>query len=487
VTRVVVGPFNRVEGDLEVALEVEGGAVRSAQVSSPLYRGFETILEGKPALDALVIVPRVCGICSVAQSAAAARALADAARLAPAPNGVRAGNVVQAAENLADHLTHFYLFFMPDFARPAYAARPWYAAVLKRFQAMRGSAAAEVLAARGRLLEVMGLLAGKWPHTLALQPGGTSRPVDRAERSQLTLVLRTFRRFLERTLFGDALESVAALDSGRALSAWAARPGPAAADAGLFLRAAQDLALERLGRGGDAFLSYGAYPAPEGGFLFGGGVFDRQDGQAGDVRPLDTGAIREDVRHAWLAGAAPRHPRDGETVPAPDKEGAYTRCKAPRLAGRAMEVGALARQLVAGHPLARDLAASGGGNVLSRVVARLLELALVVPAMERWADELEAGAPFCARWEAPGDAAGVGLTEAARGALGHWVTLRGGRIERYQIVSPTTWNFSPRDDAGAPGPLERALVGAPAGEGEAGVAVQHVVRSFDPCMVCTVH
>jgi len=100
---------------------------------------------------------------------------------------------------------------------------------------------------------------------------------------------------------------------------------------------------------------------------------------------------------------------------------------------------------------------------------------------------LEPGAPFCARADPPRDGAGAGLTEAARGALGHWVTLRKGVIERYQIVAPTTWNFSPRDADGRPGPLERALVGAPSGEGEAAVAVQHVVRSFDPCMVCTVH
>jgi hydrogenase large subunit len=68
------------------------------------------------------------------------------------------------------------------------------------------------------------------------------------------------------------------------------------------------------------------------------------------------------------------------------------------------------------------------------------------------------------------------------------VQVRDGRIAHYQIVAPTTWNFSPRDSAGTPGPLEQALVGLPVGEGEAmPLAVQHVVRSFDPCMVCTVH
>ena len=83
---------------------------------------------------------------------------------------------------------------------------------------------------------------------------------------------------------------------------------------------------------------------------------------------------------------------------------------------------------------------------------------------------------------------GEGLVEAARGALGHWIAVSSGRISHYQIVAPTTWNFSPRDAAGVPGPLEQALAGTPVGADGAGApAVQHVVRSFDPCMVCTAH
>ena len=83
---------------------------------------------------------------------------------------------------------------------------------------------------------------------------------------------------------------------------------------------------------------------------------------------------------------------------------------------------------------------------------------------------------------------GCGLIEAARGSLGHWLKIRNGRILNYQIISPTTWNFSPRDALGMPGSLEQALIGAPVRPGEKDpVAIQHIVRSFDPCMVCTVH
>ena len=150
-----------------------------------------------------------------------------------------------------------------------------------------------------------------------------------------------------------------------------------------------------------------------------------------------------------------------------------------------METGALARQVVNGHPLARDLVQQGGGNVKSRVVARLLEIAVILPEMEKWVQQLIPGEPFCTQGEMPAEASGAGLVEAARGSLGHWISVAGGRIANYQIISPTTWNFSPRDGGGTPGPLEQALVDTPVGEGN--VAVQHVVRSFDPCMVCTVH
>ena len=105
--------------------------------------------------------------------------------------------------------------------------------------------------------------------------------------------------------------------------------------------------------------------------------------------------------------------------------------------------------------------------------------------MEQWVRQIVPGEPFFAQGEMPDEASGVGLVEAARGSLGHWLSVADGRIANYQIISPTTWNFSPRDSDGTPGPLEQALVGTPAGEGH--VAVQHVVRSFDPCMVCTVH
>ena len=477
--RIVLGPFNRVEGDLELNLDLaaDGRSVAAARVNSPLFRGFEQILVGRQPLDALAIVPRICGICSVAQSAAAAQALAQLAGVTPPPNGQLAQRLVQATENLADHLTHFYLFFMPDFAHPAYAGRPWHAAVAGRFRAGSGSAVGEVLPARARFFHLTGFLAGRWPHTLALQPGGSTKAMSGAERIRLLAILREFRAFLEQTLFADTLEAVLALPDADALQAWAAGR---AGDLPLFLRAATDLGLERVGSAYERYLSCGAYE------LLPAGI--RQPGAAGTftVDRLETQKISEDIRHAWLTGPDELPPAQGETLVDADKADAYTWCKAPRYADQPAETGALARQLLAGQPLLCDLVARHGASVTARVVARLLELALIVPQMEDWLRAIAPGEAFCLPVELPDSGEACGLVEAARGSLGHWLSVRRGHLERYQIIAPTTWNFSPRDRHDQPGPLEHALIGLPAGP-DAPPTVQHVVRSFDPCMVCTVH
>ncbi|WP_304305246.1 nickel-dependent hydrogenase large subunit [Pseudacidovorax intermedius] len=484
--RLLVGPFNRVEGDLEVTLDVADGRVRSARVNAPMYRGFEQILQGKAPHDALVYVPRICGICSVSQSVAAAHALADLAGVAMPPNGRHVTNTVLAIENLADHLTHFYLFFMPDFARAAYAGRPWHVEAVERFTAGHGEQVRKAIAARQRWFELLGTLAGKWPHTQSLEPGGSSRAIEPAERTRLMARVREFRNFLERELFGGtALEAFDALPDEPALWAWHAER-PARGDFRLFLSAMLDPALASLGPGPGRYLSYGAYPQPEGGHSFAAGLWDASHDA---LQPLDTAAITEDATHAWLlATGGPRHPRDGMTEPDADKPGAYTWNKAPRLAGQVVETGAIARQLAAGHALVHDAVGRHGGTVFTRVLARVLELARVVPQIERWLQALQPGQPYCVPARLPADGEGMGLNEAARGALGHWVSVRDGRIANYQIVAPTSWNFSPRDAAGTPGALEQALVDAPVQDGEdTPVAVQHIVRSFDPCMVCTVH
>jgi hydrogenase large subunit len=207
------------------------------------------------------------------------------------------------------------------------------------------------------------------------------------------------------------------------------------------------------------------------------------------LQAVNINQIVEDARHAWLAddGAA-LPPAVGLTLPQIDKPDAYTWNKAPRLDGQVLETGALARQLADGQPLIRALWQRSRGNVLTRVLARSLELARLVILAEQVLRAIVPEAECCVEAHLPDHADAYGLCEAARGSLGHWLSIRNGRIANYQIIAPTSWNFSPRDRQGTPGALEAALVGAPVAEGDkTPVAVQHIVRSFDPCMVCTVH
>lgn len=481
-SRRIVGPFNRVEGDLEVQLDIEDRTVVSARVVSPLYRGFEQMLHGKDPRDALVYAPRICGICSVAQSVAAAVALADAGHIDMPLNGQLATNLVLATENVADHLTHFYLFFMPDFARSVYQKEPWYVHAVNRFQAVKGDATKQVLPARAAFMHLMGLLAGKWPHSLAIQPGGTTRALEAQEIVRMLNTIYGIRQFLENTVFGDTLENMISINSYNQLRQWAELDSPQNSDLRFFLHLCEELKLDQLGCNRSHFMSYGAYPL-EGKKLFTQGAWFNE------LLPLDTHSISEDVSHSWLAQQQEaKHPHNGVTIPDPDSVNGYTWCKAPRLAGEVVEVGALARQLVSGHSLIFDLAAESGANVQNRVIARLIEMARVVLEMESWARAIVPKKPFCETMSIPTEAEGVGLIEAARGSLGHWLRIRKGRILNYQIIAPTTWNFSPRDQNNTPGVLEQSLAGAPLREGEQEpVAVQHIVRSFDPCMVCTVH
>jgi len=482
-SRIVIGPFNRVEGDLEVTLDLVDGVVREARVSANLYRGFEQILIGRPSEDALAIAPRICGICSLSQSLAVTAMLRAAQGAMPAPNGLLLTNIAHAAENVADHLTHFYLFFMPDFARTFYAGRPWFESIETRFKATVGTGVRDALPARAGLLEIMGIVAGKWPHSLAFRAGGVAHAPDLSEKVRLLAIIARFRAFLEGSLFGAPLEAVTALKSAADLEAFVERAGRAGDFAG-FVKVARELSLEAMGRGPGLMMSGGAYLGTEG-HHFPAGVFDARTGA---LRGFDLADAREDASHSFMRDSDP-DPAKAQTLPELDREGAYSFAKAPRLSGESIEVGALARQAVAGHPLIRELIArAGASNVFARVVARLLEIAMLTQAAEAWARQIELKEKFCAPDAPARDGAVLGCVEAARGTLAHWASLRDDRYTAYQIIAPTTWNFSPRCAASRPGPLEFALEGLEVGDdGAASVAVQHIVRSFDPCMVCTAH
>jgi hydrogenase large subunit len=174
--------------------------------------------------------------------------------------------------------------------------------------------------------------------------------------------------------------------------------------------------------------------------------------------------------------------------------------KSPRYGGRVYEVGPLARTLVsylAGREptvsMVNGLLGKFGAepallnSVLGRHAARALEAKLIADSMANWVLELKPGEPVCAHYEVPEAAEGMGLTDAPRGALGHWIRIEEGKIASYQLVVPTTWNCSPMDEQGQPGALEQALIGTKVHDPENPYELVRIVRSFDPCLACSIH
>jgi Ni,Fe-hydrogenase I large subunit len=281
-----------------------------------------------------------------------------------------------------------------------------------------------------------------------------------------------------------------------------------------------------LGGGLGHYLSYGDYPIDTSGdpsrlWLPRGVILNRD---LSVVHPMDHKQITEAVTHSWYEYAggdqAAKHPWDGETTPkytGPrppyeflDTDKKYTWLKTPRYNGLPMEVGPLARMLVAyaaGHTGVRAavdgvLKTLGVGppalfSTLGRIAARAIETQLVAAELLVWHDQLVANIKRGdlrihdgARWDPatwPKEAQGWGFHEAPRGALGHWVRIRDGAIANYQAVVPSTWNGSPRDAKGQRGAWEAALLGTPVANPSQPVEILRTVHSFDPCMACAVH
>jgi len=216
---------------------------------------------------------------------------------------------------------------------------------------------------------------------------------------------------------------------------------------------------------------------------------------------LDINQITEDVKHSWYEDATSgRHPSQGETKPQYGKAGAYSWLKAPRYNGKVYEVGPLARVAVtyaSGDPAVKAMVdgalaqlkapASALFSVLGRHLARALSAKYIADNVEKWLLELKPGEPTYYQYTIPDEGMGAGLTDASRGALGHFVEVKNKKIANYQAVVPTTWNASPRDDKDNPGPIEQALIGTKIKDEKNPFEIVRIIRSFDPCIACAVH
>jgi len=552
-THVVVDPVTRIEGHLRIEAEVDGGVVRDAWSSSTMFRGIEIILKGRDPRDAWAFTQRICGVCTTVHAIASIRAVENAIGAVPPPNARLLRNLVMASQMVQDHVIHFYHLHALDWvdivsalsadpgatASLAQSISDWpkssatyFAGVQNRVKAFveRGQlgpfanaywghpayrlpAEANLMAVAHYLealdwqrefIRIHAVLGGKNPHLQSFLVGGMATPVDPDSQAAINVgsiaamrdMIANARDFVTRVYLPDLL-AVASF-----YKDWAS-----------------------YGAGVGNYMAYGEYPEedePTAPLYLPRGIIRGRD--ISKVEVLDPAQITEFVTHSWYdyegGDDASLHPFDGETRPnytGPeppyerlDTDGKYSWLKAPRYGGEPMEVGPLARMLVAyvsGHQRVQELvngalAHLGVGpaalfSTLGRVAARGVETVVLAEKMDDWLSQLaenmgsgELAIHDNSKWDPsswPAECSGAGFHEAPRGALGHWVHIKDGAIANYQCIVPSTWNAGPRDGVGKRGPYEEALIGTPVADPEQPIEILRTVHSFDPCMACGVH
>lgn len=552
---VVIDPVTRIEGHLRIEVKVNNGAIEDAWSTGPMFRGLELILKGRDPRDAWVFTQRICGVCTTVHAIASVRAVENALGIAIPDNARILRNLIEGAQFVHDHVVHFYHLHALDWvdlmsalqADPAATSAlalslsDWHNSSPAYFQSVKtrlqnfvnsgqlglfgngywghpayrlppaGNLLAvahylEALEWQNQFIKFHAILGGKNPHPQTYLVGGMATPLDATSQAAITPArIADLRALVQLGL--DFVNKVYLPD--------------------LMLIASYYTDWAGTGGGYGNFLSFGDFPGASGNspanlWMPRGMVVNKNLGQA--PQPVDQTLIQEYIAHSWYSynggDQAGRHPYQGETqmnYTGPQTsfstlsgEERYSWLKAPRYNGMPMEVGPLARVVVAyaaGHARIRELTdwvlaqlqvgPDALFSTLGRIAARGIETLAIAEQMNTWLDELENNilnnnltVQNNQRWNPstwPADAWGYGMTEAPRGGLGHWVHIVNGKIENYQAVVPTTWNGSPRDAQNARGPWEQALVGVPVADASRPLEVLRTIHSFDPCMACAVH
>jgi Ni,Fe-hydrogenase I large subunit len=568
-TRLAIDPVTRIGGHLRVEVDVAERRVQDAWCSATMFRGIELILEGRDARDAWLFAQRICGACGSAHALASVGAVEQALALTIPANARRIRNLLLGSLFVANHIVHFYQRQALDWVDVPSALEADVAATATLARSLsdwRSSTPAFFSGVKERLRDL-----GASGRLGPLAQGETGHPANLLPPAANLLILAHYLEAFEwhrsitriQTLLGGKsphpqtfLVGGMALapewtgprrpmgehpwGTGRTTPAALSREGLAEIralieQANSFVDAVllPDVVLvashypdwAEIGTGLGNYLSFGAFPEDDTAnpalLLPGGRVMD---GDASVAFEVDQSGIAETVAHAYYSDTigddnALRQPWDGGTVPryaGPQPpiatlEGSnkYSWLKAPRYFDDPMEVGPLARTLVAYASGADDIRTvvdavcarldstpSILSGTLGRTIARAIEAKVIVGRLPAWLADLEANLAGnlalidISRWEPgswPPDAQGWAVVESPRGTVGHWVTLRGHRVERYQVVDATTWNASPRDNRGRRGALEQALVGTPVADRDHPVEILRIIHAFDPCPACGVH
>ncbi|MEN8167410.1 MAG: nickel-dependent hydrogenase large subunit [Pseudomonadota bacterium] len=549
--RIVIDPMTRIEGHLRIDCEVDEGKVTKAWSSGQMWRGIELILQGRDPRDAWVFAQRICGVCTTVHALASVRAVENALDMEIPLNAQYIRNLIIAAHSVHDHIVHFYHLSALDWvdilsalqADPVKAAKTaqglsdWpmnspqhfreIQARLKEFvetgqlgifasgywnhPAMKLPPEINLIAVahyfqaldyQRRANKIVSILGSKTPHIQNLAVGGVANPINLDSQSTLTLERLYYIKNIIDEL-GDFIHKVYMVDVA-AIGALYADWTNYGAGVKNYL-AVPDLPLD--GKGTRFDLPGGYIPNAD---------LDQFKSISGFNDAYFEKGVKESVKHAWYQGGkGALHPYDGETQPEYtdfQDDAKYTWVKAPTFYDNRVQVGPLANVLcmaAAGHePTVRNLdkllkmAGSIAGteipvealhSTIGRHAARCVRAAVLYESLQRqWHLLMEnIGKGDYATYNRPDfpkeEVRGVGLHEAPRGVLSHWIVIRDGKIHNYQAVVPSTWNAGPRDENDAPGPYEASLLDNPIADPEKPLEVIRTVHSFDPCLACAIH
>ncbi len=490
--------LNRVEGDLEFELDIQDGVVVDARCKGIMYRGFEQLLIDRAPRDGVVLTPRICGICGTAHMYCAVLALESIWQIPVPENAIRIRNLCLMAENLQSDLRQSFLMFTPDFCNSGYAQHPLYNDMINAFAPFKGKVHRSILEQTKKILEIVAIWGGQWPHSSYMVPGGvTNGPNLRRVIDSLEIIDKQIQYF-ESDIIGCTIEKWQKIETLDALLALLDDTTHQQSAIGLFNRFSRDIGLQHLGVGSENMICYGAYhdaktwqvPYLDAQFMRPAGFYDAEQAC---VYSFEQDAVTEHVKYSWYRDYdGGKHPFDGETIPNYVPESPkYTWAKAPRYKDKVVQTGPLAEYMVAQHPLIVDCYKKERGNTWLRQFARLRRISDSLLGIKQLLIELRDNidAPYFTPNSdiAEIDGEGFGMVQAARGSLGHWVKITNGKIEKYQIVTPTAWNASPKDSNGKRGHWEQSVIGVEVDDIENPLNIGHIVRSHDPCLVCTVH
>lgn len=531
---IVVDPLTRIEGHLRVEVDVTDGIITDARSCGTLFRGIENILIGRDPRDAQHFTQRTCGVCTYTHALASTRALEDAMGIEIPRNATIIRNLMLGMLYLHDHIVHFYHLHALDFvdvesattanvretaklaaslsANPTSeagfkAAQDKVLALVKSGQLgpftnaffLGGHKAynltpeenliatthyVEALRMQVKIGRAMALFGSKNPHPQTLIAGGVTcyYSLSKENFEMFENIYKESLDFINNTLIPDVL-----------------------------MVASKYKDWTKYGGGAVNYLTFGDYPAPgkerdiNSRWLKPGLVLDRD---LTKVHDFDPSKIEEHVRHSWYKGNLSHHPYEGVTEPEftfMGDQDRYSWLKAPRYDGLVVETGPLAQMIVSyAHgqkevvePVNRVLGALGVGpnalfSTLGRTAGRAIEALVTANQIAPWFDELKANVAagdtqLCIDVDVPDNAQGVGYVTAPRGALSHWISIKNKKIENFQLVVPSTWNFGPRDIHGKLGAVELSLIGNPIADPKRPVEILRTVHSFDPCIACSVH